>query len=49
MLSPSGLQEVYSDAWERCRLERNGRPPSAEQIWLLETAWKALRQGSGKG
>jgi hypothetical protein len=44
MLSPSGLQQVYADAWERCRLERNGRPPRAEQIQVFVTAWKALRK-----
>lgn len=43
MLSPSSLQQVYSDAWERCKLERNGRPPRAGQIQVLVTAWKALR------
>jgi hypothetical protein len=45
MLRPPSLQRVYADAWERCRLERNGRPPRAEQIQALVTAWKALRRG----
>jgi hypothetical protein len=44
MLSPSSLQQVYADAWDRCKLERNGRPPRAEQIQVLVTAWKALRK-----
>ena len=48
MLSPSSLQQVYSDAWERCKLEPNGRLPRAEQIQVLVTARKALRKGSGK-
>jgi len=43
MLSPSSLENVYSDAWERCKLER-GRLPPAEQIQVLVTAWKALRK-----
>jgi len=30
MLSRPSLQQVYADAWERCKLERNGRPPRAE-------------------
>jgi hypothetical protein len=44
MLSPSSLEQVYSDAWERCKIERNGRLPPAEQIQVLVTAWKALRK-----
>jgi hypothetical protein len=44
MLSPSNLETVYSDAWERCKLERNGKLPPAEQIQVLVTAWKALRK-----
>jgi hypothetical protein len=47
LLSVPSLQQVYTDAWERCKLERNGRPPRAEQIQVLVTAWKALR-GTGK-
>jgi hypothetical protein len=48
LLSPHSLQQVHFDAWERCKLERNGRPPRAEQIQVLMTAWKALRKGSGR-
>jgi hypothetical protein len=44
LLSKPSLQQVYSDAWERCKLERNGRPPRADQIQVLVTAWKALRK-----
>ena len=44
MLSMSSLQQVYADAWERCKLERNGQLPRAEQIQVLVTAWKALRK-----
>jgi len=43
MLSTPSLQQVYADAWDRCKLERNGRPPNAQQIQVLVTAWKALR------
>jgi hypothetical protein len=25
-LSTSGLQTVYTEVWERCKLDRNGRP-----------------------
>jgi hypothetical protein len=38
MLSMSSLQQVYADAWERCKLERNGQLPRAEQIQVLVTA-----------
>lgn len=44
MLSKPSLQEVYSDALERCKLDRNGRLPRAEQIQVLVTAWKMLRR-----
>jgi len=44
LLSRPSLQQVYSDAWERCKLERSGRPPRAEQIQVLVAAWKALRK-----
>src|SRR5215469_11676605 len=29
MLSKPGLQQVYADALERCRLDKRGRPPRA--------------------
>jgi len=44
MLSLPSLQQGYTDAWERCKLERNGRPPRAEQIQVLVAAWKILRK-----
>ena len=44
MLSKPSLQQVYADAWERCKPERNGRTPRAEQIQVLVTAWKMLRR-----
>jgi hypothetical protein len=44
MLSPSSLEQIYSDAWERCKIERNGRLPPAEQLQVLVTVWKALRR-----
>jgi hypothetical protein len=43
MLSTPSLERVYSDAWERCKIERNGNLPPGEQIQVLVTAWKALR------
>ena len=44
MLSKPSLQQVYTDAWERCKLERSGRPPRAGQIQVLVAAWKILRK-----
>ena len=44
LLSPSSLQQVYSDAWEHCKLEQNGHPPRAQQIQVLVTVWKMLRR-----
>ena len=49
LLSTPSLEQVYTDAWERCKIERNGRArrlPPAEQIQVLVTAWKALRKGN---
>jgi hypothetical protein len=43
-LSLPSLRQVYTDAWERCRLEHDGRPPRADQVQVLVTAWKALRK-----
>jgi hypothetical protein len=40
MLNKPGLQRVYVDALERCRLDKRGRPPRAEQIQMLVTAWR---------
>jgi hypothetical protein len=40
MLRKPGLQQVYADALERCRLDKRGRPPRAEQIQMLVTAWR---------
>jgi hypothetical protein len=44
MLSTPSLEQVYTDAWDRCKIERSGRLPPAEQIQVLVTAWKALRK-----
>jgi len=44
LLSTPSLQQLYADAWKRCKLERNGCPPRAEEIQVLVTAWKALRR-----
>ena len=44
MLSPTTLETVYSDAWERCKLEPRGRLPPAEQIQVLVAAWRVLRK-----
>jgi hypothetical protein len=42
MLSTSSLQQAYSEALERCRLGRDGRPPKAEHIQVLVQAWRQL-------
>src|SRR5436189_2321536 len=42
-LSGYGLQQVYTDAVDRCKLDPKGRPPRADQFQVLVTAWKALR------
>jgi hypothetical protein len=43
-LSRSTLQQVYSEALERCKLDGQGRPPLAEQLQVLVTAWRVLRK-----
>ncbi len=43
LLSTPSLQQVYTDAWERCKMDRGGRMPNAEQIQVLVTAWRVLR------
>jgi hypothetical protein len=47
MLSTSSLQQAYSEALERCKLARDGRPPKAEHIQVLVQAWKQLRKDKG--
>jgi hypothetical protein len=43
MLSTSSLQQAYSEALERCKLARDGRPPNAEHIQVPVQAWRQLR------
>jgi len=43
-LSASSLQTAYTEALERCRLGRDGRPPKAEHIQVLVQAWRQLRK-----
>jgi hypothetical protein len=43
-LSTDGLQQVYADALDRCRLDRRGRPPRADQFQVLVTAWREFRR-----
>ena len=38
MLSIPSLQTAYSEALERCKLGRGGRPPNAEHIQVLVQA-----------
>ena len=43
-LSPSSLQQAYSEALERCKLDGRGRAPNSVHIQVLVQAWKALRK-----
>jgi hypothetical protein len=45
LLSTPSLQTAYTEALERCRLGRDGRPPRAEHIQTLVQAWRQLRKG----
>ena len=42
-LSPSSLQQAYSEALERCKLGRRGRAPNSIHIQVLVQAWRELR------
>lgn len=44
-LSLPSLQQAYSEALERCKLDRRGRAPNSVHIQILVQAWKALRKG----
>jgi hypothetical protein len=44
ILSKPSLETAYTEAWERCKLARDGRPPNAEHIQVLVQAWKGLRK-----
>jgi hypothetical protein len=44
MLSTSGLQNAYTEALERCRLDRRGRPPQTGDIQVLVQVWRVLRK-----
>lgn len=43
-LSAPSLQQAYSEALERCKLDRSGRPPASIHIQVLVQAWKQLRK-----
>ena len=43
-LSVPSLQQAYSEALERCKLERRGRAPRSVDIQVLVQAWKQLRK-----
>jgi hypothetical protein len=45
MLSTSSLQTAYTEAWERCKLDRMGKPPKAEHIQVLVQIWRQLKKG----
>ena len=44
-LSTPSLQQAYSEALERCKLDRRGRVPPSIHIQVLVQAWKQLRKG----
>jgi hypothetical protein len=43
-LSLPSLQTAYSEALERCKLDRRGRAPASIHIRVLVKAWKQLRK-----
>ena len=43
-LSAPSLQQAYSEALERCKLDRRGRPPASIHIQVLVQAWKQLKK-----
>jgi hypothetical protein len=43
-LSVPSLQTAYSEALERCKLDRRGRVPASIHIQVLVQAWKQLRK-----
>jgi hypothetical protein len=43
-LSVPSLQQAYSEALERCRLDRRGRAPQSVHIQVFVQAWKQLRK-----
>jgi hypothetical protein len=45
LLSEPSLQTAYTEALERCRLGRDGRPPRAEHIQTLVTGVEAVEEG----
>jgi hypothetical protein len=47
-LSITGLYDAYFAAWQRCKVERDGRAPRAGHIQELVQVWKELRK-LGKG
>ncbi len=44
LLSESGLQQAYTEALERCRLDQCGRAPQPVHIQVFVQTWKALRK-----
>jgi hypothetical protein len=43
-LSTPSLQQAYSEALERCKLERRGKAPASIHIQVLVQAWRQLRK-----
>ena len=45
-LSVPSLQQAYTEALERCRLDRRGRAPASVHVQVLVQAWKQLRKAA---
>ena len=45
-LSMPGLENAYTEAWERCKLGISGKPPRAECVQELVQIWRVLRKSS---
>jgi hypothetical protein len=43
-LSVPSLQTAYSEALERCKLDRRGRAPASIHLQVLVQGWKQLRK-----
>jgi hypothetical protein len=43
-LSVPSLQTAYTEALERCKLDRRGRVPASIHLQVLVQAWKQLRK-----
>lgn len=47
-LSMTALYDAYHAAWIRCKVEQNGRAPSAAHVQELVQVWRELRKLAGR-